>query len=42
MCVWEASGGGGGSQLPGSVLEVLRGSVCVGDPRARLCLCVFV
>ena len=38
VCVWEASWGG--SQLPGSVLEVLSVSVCVGDPRVRLCVCV--
>ena len=40
VCVWEASWGG--SQLPGSVLKVLSVSVCVGDPRVRLCVCVFV
>ena len=43
VCVCVCMGGKlGGSQLPGSVLEVLSVSVCVGDPRVRLCVCVFV
>ena len=33
---------GGRSQLPGSVLEVLSFSACVGDPSVCPCVCVCV